>query len=301
MDHINDMLMNILDNIPLEPIPNEDSFINSQNNNQNNNQNNRNNRTPSNRNNRNNTINNTNNNYRYSNRQLDIINNLISNYNENMNRYNRNISLFISLLYTNSTLYNRNTQNVPYSNIRTEGPYWNYSNLQRPLYGRSPFPQTRRPQPVPLRTRVVQENLLSGLRTFSFTQEIRDQYTDANQDIRCPISLQDYQIGDELCEIITCGHVFKKSNLLTWLNSRTTCPTCRTPVINNSANINNANINMVTFSEDLSGNMLDNSLYNNFIRAVMNNDISNNLLDISFNIDNLDASNNDIPDNASVD
>jgi hypothetical protein len=46
-------------------------------------------------------------------------------------------------------------------------------------------------------------------------------------DIRCPITLEDFREGDELCQIIGCGHVFKSSSLRGWFGRNTRCPVCR--------------------------------------------------------------------------
>ena len=44
---------------------------------------------------------------------------------------------------------------------------------------------------------------------------------------RCPISLEDFVIGDELCEIRHCHHVFKWIHLQSWFSRHSNCPVCR--------------------------------------------------------------------------
>ena len=44
---------------------------------------------------------------------------------------------------------------------------------------------------------------------------------------RCPISLEDFVVGDELCEIRNCHHVFKWTNLQSWFSRNSNCPVCR--------------------------------------------------------------------------
>lgn len=46
-------------------------------------------------------------------------------------------------------------------------------------------------------------------------------------DTRCPISLEDFQVGEELCEIKHCHHVFKWSSLQNWFSRNSHCPVCR--------------------------------------------------------------------------
>ena len=56
-------------------------------------------------------------------------------------------------------------------------------------------------------------------------------YNDDNQirvnETRCPISLEDFAIGDELCEIKHCRHVFKWTSLQSWFSRNNHCPVCR--------------------------------------------------------------------------
>jgi hypothetical protein len=44
---------------------------------------------------------------------------------------------------------------------------------------------------------------------------------------RCPISLEDFADGDILCRTKQCNHLFKRSHLMTWLQTHVTCPSCR--------------------------------------------------------------------------
>ena len=44
---------------------------------------------------------------------------------------------------------------------------------------------------------------------------------------RCPISLEDFVSGDELCEIRNCHHVFKWTHLQSWFSQNSHCPVCR--------------------------------------------------------------------------
>jgi len=43
----------------------------------------------------------------------------------------------------------------------------------------------------------------------------------------CPISLEQFQAGDVVCEIRGCRHKFKRPNLMHWLRRSTRCPVCR--------------------------------------------------------------------------
>ena len=44
---------------------------------------------------------------------------------------------------------------------------------------------------------------------------------------RCYITMDDFEEGDELCEILHCKHTFKKTPLMNWFNENVRCPVCR--------------------------------------------------------------------------
>ena len=53
--------------------------------------------------------------------------------------------------------------------------------------------------------------------------------------ITCPITLEDFQHGELLCEIKHCHHVFKESALRNWFVRNTHCPVCRYDIRNFAA------------------------------------------------------------------
>ena len=50
-------------------------------------------------------------------------------------------------------------------------------------------------------------------------------------DTRCPITLDEFEYGEELCEIKHCHHVFKWTSLRTWFSQNTHCPVCRHDIV----------------------------------------------------------------------
>ena len=44
---------------------------------------------------------------------------------------------------------------------------------------------------------------------------------------RCPITMEDFQDGDNLIQIIPCGHNFKDEPLINWFQEHVRCPVCR--------------------------------------------------------------------------
>lgn len=62
---------------------------------------------------------------------------------------------------------------------------------------------------------------------FTYNDDSSSRVTDT----RCPITLDDFEYGEELCEIKHCHHVFKWSSLRTWFSQNTHCPVCRHDIV----------------------------------------------------------------------
>lgn len=62
---------------------------------------------------------------------------------------------------------------------------------------------------------------------FTYNDDTSGRVTDT----RCPITLDDFEYGEELCEIKHCHHVFKWSSLRTWFSQNTHCPVCRHDIV----------------------------------------------------------------------
>ena len=81
-------------------------------------------------------------------------------------------------------------------------------------------PQTTDTSSTPLtRTAIAQ-----ATRTYGYTEEMSTRDASGNL---CPISLEPYQIGDVVCEIIGCNHIFRRPALMNWLRRSSLCPVCR--------------------------------------------------------------------------
>jgi hypothetical protein len=44
----------------------------------------------------------------------------------------------------------------------------------------------------------------------------------------CPITMEDYVVGDRLLQLRTCRHAFRERELVEWFQRERTCPVCRT-------------------------------------------------------------------------
>jgi len=44
---------------------------------------------------------------------------------------------------------------------------------------------------------------------------------------QCPISLDEFEDGEVVCQIRHCRHIFKSRNIRRWFETHTCCPVCR--------------------------------------------------------------------------
>lgn len=72
-----------------------------------------------------------------------------------------------------------------------------------------------------------------------------------NTNERCPITMDTFEEGDELCRIKPCGHLFKKDALLTWFQTNVRCPVCRYDIREYGVN------HIHEIREDLSSNVIN--------------------------------------------
>ena len=64
-------------------------------------------------------------------------------------------------------------------------------------------------------------DIMTHVRTVHYDEEHMPTLT------QCPISLERFRQGEDLCEILGCRHVFKREPLLEWLRRTPVCPVCR--------------------------------------------------------------------------
>ena len=91
--------------------------------------------------------------------------------------------------------------------------------------------------------------------TFNFTRTTFDQtpppptqaeieiatitckYQDVSTNqLMCPIARTNFESGDDILQIIHCNHIFKKESLLTWFETKQTCPICRHNITSTPSN-----------------------------------------------------------------
>jgi hypothetical protein len=126
-------------------------------------------------------------------------------YNDNIRDYNENIRLIIQGLM--------NSRSTPPSfDVSMNMSFWEF-----------PLNPTAR---INQRTNLSREQIANNTLTYGYTNEMQDAEIDASGNV-CPISLEQFNVGDVICEIRGCGHKFKRPNLMNWLRRNSSCPVCR--------------------------------------------------------------------------
>jgi hypothetical protein len=125
-----------------------------------------------------------------------------------------------------------------------------------------PF-NTEQEQSVGLTT----EQIDHAIETITYDESISTRYNELDAEDtsyeRCPICLEDFQIGEEVCRIRVCGHVFKRPGLMYWFSRNNHCPLCRCEV-----NVQPAIENNQIQPNDAVNNLIQNHIRNPFMREL---------------------------------
>ena len=105
---------------------------------------------------------------------------------------------------------------------------------------------------------------------------------------RCPISLDNFEIGDVIMKITGCGHIFKRRALMRWFERSNNCPVCRYNLRETRIDNSNNSVPLVDNSNNII-NEFNNTLtetFNAMIQTLANElqTTSPYLLDISMNL-----------------
>ena len=82
--------------------------------------------------------------------------------------------------------------------------------------------------------------------------------------IQCPISLDEFEDGELVCQIRHCRHIFKRRNIMRWFETRTCCPVCRHDLENANtepARAQTPSIWSSLFNRNLSSDVSGNDVY----------------------------------------
>ena len=174
---------------------------------------------------------------------LETIHELIISYNENIRLhnqiiedYNHNIFNILNVLqhiHANNYNYNNNNNN-------------NQSNTNTPRTSPVSNNSNRRPSNVDLTALLYLLNIPNHINYNSETRHViltQEQINNSTvivsynheqfHDTTCPISLDDFEVDEEICQIVGCGHYFKKNHIMRWFQTNHICPVCRYNILDN--------------------------------------------------------------------
>ena len=162
---------------------------------------------------------------------------MIHDYNENINYYNSNMRRMIEIMSINDNINNNNNTNNNTNNRPNNRPNNNFTNMQNIFTNtiRSGFNQFRnnvqnRFEDVIVRPTIFQinnaiENLIfDPNEVYSNREYTRVLSLDVSY---CPITMTEFEPGNIISRIKTCGHIFSKDALTNWFSRNVRCPICR--------------------------------------------------------------------------
>jgi hypothetical protein len=148
----------------------------------------------------------------------------IRDYGDNVHEYNQNFINYMRLLSYHATSATPNRRPVRDSNRNTINSVLNnylfeYDQyyIPRTTFRRNIIDQHRHLDDVIVRPNSVQIS--------NATEHI--EYTNDLPHNACPITLEAFQQGEQVCRIIHCGHIFKESGIREWFRRNVRCPVCR--------------------------------------------------------------------------
>jgi hypothetical protein len=141
-----------------------------------------------------------------------------------MREYQENMRLILQIAYL--LISNTNTRTNPVNERRNERRsendlfYYTFLPYINPI-NRSGTPINTFNENVIVRP--TNEQLHSATIDYDFS--IDDTVNITNT--RCPITLEDFQEGEQVCKIRHCGHTFRRDAINNWFQRNVRCPVCR--------------------------------------------------------------------------
>lgn len=167
---------------------------------------------------------------------------VMSEYNNNIHEYNVNMRLFLDIMMNNS----RSTMR---DRVPTASPQMNYAQ-HIPQHIPQQIPQREFTRPAqryrytpstllsyvlsPNRHRVFEDVIVrpSEQQIANATQMIDYSSENEYNNMNCPITLDEFTEGEQICRIRHCGHIFKEQALRNWFQRNVRCPVCRYDIRN---------------------------------------------------------------------
>lgn len=167
-----------------------------------------------------------------NNLQLQNMNDIIYYYNKNMLAYHNNIQRLIQTVQITNTNHNndRTQPPPPQPSIRS---YFQPSVRTPSMRTTSNIRHNRTTDSnrnfftfIPLsNTSSTSSRELTQIQIQNSTEII--PFMDDMNELRCPISFEDFVVGENITKIKNCGHYFKTAGIMNWLRRSSLCPVCR--------------------------------------------------------------------------
>ena len=165
-------------------------------------------------------------------RHMDISNNYVNNvhssmnsYHTNMHDYNDNMRRYLHIIediyYRDNDFYVNPTgfTNLRNTNTRSVLPIFN-TFIRQYLRNRDEGNTFRH----------IYEDVVvrpTATQIENATDTVMFDESDDNHNTSCPITLEVFRQGEELCSIRHCSHLFKREALMDWFRRNVRCPVCR--------------------------------------------------------------------------
>ena len=197
--------------------------------------------------------------------RLNMLYNLINNYNVNMQTYQYNIGSLINLIEqcnleltshnayysTPENQHNYNNQQSPIQNTNYQEPQTmpettshfertiptntnpSYNGIRSIINRNRQETSSNNPLSLEYILYYYPYNVIRDAETDNLRQEqinncvVDISYTELCNETICPITLDNFIIGETITQIIPCSHIFKKTSLMRWLSRCLKCPVCR--------------------------------------------------------------------------
>jgi len=146
------------------------------------------------------------------------IDDLLRYYNKNMRDYQKNIFEMVRLLQPREPAVEPEIEYVPRRSRFRPVDVFQYTYNPTPI------------QPLNTTNRHTSNNNPSSisLSQYQINNAIETiNYSDTLNESRCPITLDDFIIGESIYKIRHCSHIFKKPGLMDWFSRNSHCPVCR--------------------------------------------------------------------------
>lgn len=147
---------------------------------------------------------------------------LIDDYQENQRRYHQNIQQLIDIL--ERVLDRRYPVRQPttpeFHRTANNGGNRNRENLLS-QWIRYYITNRENNDMQDVIVRPTEEEIIRATQTIVYDRDENNQYEN------CPITLEPFQEGEEVCKIRQCSHTFKKTAIMDWFTRNVRCPVCR--------------------------------------------------------------------------